>query len=179
MSLKDLVFPSFAQMLEGSSRQLDKATVAAEAKGSDVEALLSARLAPDMLSLSSQLRFACLQATEAHAHLLGGEAEPVPPVETLGEAQDLIARTVMLLRSAEDGEAKAEDDSPVSIDLPNGMSFELTLSEYVRSWALPQFYFHLVAAYAIMRHNGVDLGKADYVGHMSRFVRQEGLPGAG
>lgn len=52
------------------------------------------------------------------------------------------------------------------------MTFEMNGFEYVRDWALPRFYFHLVTAYGILRHNGVEIGKADYVGHMFAYLRQ-------
>lgn len=55
--------------------------------------------------------------------------------------------------------------------LPNGMIFDLTAEQYVRDWTLPQFYFHLMIAYAILRGNGIDLGKADYVTHMFAHLR--------
>jgi hypothetical protein len=170
MPLKDWLLPSFAQMLEGLSRQLGKAADAAAAKGYETVVLMNARLAPDMHPLSAQVRFACTQATEAHARLTGMMAQPVAAIETVPEAKELIGRTVALLRQAA-GETSAgiAGDAPVVIELMNGMRFEMSLSEYVRSWAIPQFYFHLVTAYAILRHNGIDLGKADYVAHMFQF----------
>ena len=64
-----------------------------------------------------------------------------------------------------------DDDRPVSFDLPNGMVFDLTAAAYVRDWALPQFYFHLITAYAILRSQGIDLGKADYVQHLLPHLR--------
>jgi len=61
---------------------------------------------------------------------------------------------------------------PLALELPNGMAFDLTGEQYARDWALPQFYFHLMAAYAILRNGGVDLGKPDYVPHMFAYIRQ-------
>lgn len=57
------------------------------------------------------------------------------------------------------------------LELPNGMIFDMTGEEYVRDWAVPQFYFHLNAAYAILRSHKIDLGKADYVQHMFAYLR--------
>ncbi len=61
-------------------------------------------------------------------------------------------------------------------EIPNGMIFDLTAEQYARDWALPQFYFHVMAAYAILRNQGVDLGKADYVAHMFQYIRPETMP---
>ena len=60
----------------------------------------------------------------------------------------------------------------IAIELPNGMAFDMTGSEYAVNWATPQFYFHLVTAYNILRHNGVPLGKVDYVQHMFAYLRK-------
>jgi uncharacterized protein len=63
-------------------------------------------------------------------------------------------------------------DSPMELTLPMGMTFDLTRDQFARDWALGQFYFHVMAAYAIFRKEGVDIGKADYVPHMFAFLRQ-------
>ena len=67
--------------------------------------------------------------------------------------------------------ARVDETRMIELKLQTGMIFDLDLPEYVRSWSIPQFYFHLITAYAIMRKEGIDLGKADYVPHMFRFVR--------
>ena len=59
----------------------------------------------------------------------------------------------------------------MAIELPDGMTFDMTGEQYARDWALPQFYFHVITAYAILRHQGVDIGKADYVPHMFAYLR--------
>lgn len=66
---------------------------------------------------------------------------------------------------------------PVVIELPGGITFDLTGEEYARDWALPQFYFHAVTAYAILRSQGVGIGKADYVPHMFAYLRPGSMPG--
>ena len=67
--------------------------------------------------------------------------------------------------------------TPIAHSLPIGMTFDLTAEQYARDWALPQFYFHLVTAYAILRANGVPLGKADFVAHMFQYLRPGTMPG--
>ena len=63
------------------------------------------------------------------------------------------------------------EDGPMALDLPNGMTFDLTAEQFARDWALGQFYFHVTAAYAILRKEGVEIGKADYVPHMFGYLR--------
>ena len=171
MKLLDLICEPYAQMLDALAGQLRKADQFAQAKGFDFGVLLGARLAPDMYPLASQLRFVCIQAAEAIARVTGQPKVDTPEVETLDGALSLLEATASRLREAQNVEALGED-SPVELDLRPGIVFDMSLGEYVRSWSLPQFYFHLNTAYAIMRHNGVDLGKADYVPHAARFVRK-------
>ena len=66
--------------------------------------------------------------------------------------------------------------TPIAHALPQGMVFDLTAEQYIRDWALPQFYFHVMTAYAILRAQGIQLGKADYVGHMFAYLRPGALP---
>lgn len=71
-----------------------------------------------------------------------------------------------------------DPQAPVALELPNGMAFDMTVEQYARDWALPQFYFHAVTAYAILRHHHVAIGKADYVPHMFAYLRPGTVPGA-
>jgi hypothetical protein len=70
-----------------------------------------------------------------------------------------------------------DDQRPIAHQIPNGMIFDLTAMQYARDWALPQFYFHVMAIYAILRGEGIALGKADYVSHMFRYLRPGTMPG--
>jgi hypothetical protein len=161
---------------------LDKAE--AQLGGDKAEALLSARLAPDMFPLATQLRFAALQAQEAPLRLLdqprperletllnegrnGGEKPG-----TLAEARARIDEALVLLDGlAPDALDAVPADRPLVLDLQNGMTFDLTREQFARDWALGQFYFHVMAAYAILRKEGVEIGKADYVPHMFPYLR--------
>ncbi|MGH1342491.1 MAG: DUF1993 family protein [Nannocystales bacterium] len=164
----DLIFVPYAQMLEALLQQLDKADAHAEAKGFAFEILLQARLAPDMHPLASQLRFTCMQATDAWSRVTGSEIPDTPEVNSLEAARALIVENVARLRSATRG---IPGETAVELRLSDGAIFDLSLDEFIRSWALPQFYFHLNIAYAILRHNGVAIGKADYVPHIFQFAR--------
>ncbi|MBB4003346.1 DUF1993 domain-containing protein [Aurantimonas endophytica] len=172
MSLYTLTIPTFTQMLGSLSGLLEKAETHA---GDGAGDLLSERLAPDMFPLADQVRFSCIQVVEALARLQG---QDVPPMlarqETVAAMQSQIAETRAVLRAASAEAIDAAAERVVDLRLPNGMAFRMSGAEFVRDWALPQFYFHVVTAYAILRHIGVDLGKADYVRHMAAYH----LPGA-
>lgn len=188
MSLTTLLVPGYTQMLQAMSAFLEKAR--AQVEPAKAEALLSARLAPDMYPLSTQIRFACFQAWDAVYRLRG---EPVPDAVlqlaqegqnagerpgTLADAHARIDETLAFLGGLSPDALDAGVKQPVSIELPNGMIFDLSGENYVRDWALPQFHFHVVTAYAILRGEGIDLGKADYVPHMFAYLRPGTVPDA-
>lgn len=188
MTLTHLLAPTFTQMLKTLSGWLMKAQ--AQKPQGDAEALLSARLAPDMFPLSTQVRFACRQVCEAVSRLRGEPFVEMHHVllkegrdagEQPGSISDALARideTIALLDSLAPGALDAGADKPIAHELPNGMIFDLTAEQYARDWTLPQFYFHLMTAYSILRSEGVELGKADYVPHMFQYIRPETTPEA-
>lgn len=94
---------------------------------------------------------------------------------TLASARERVARTRALVANWRDVTLKA-DGAPVVLSLANGMTFDLDTAGYARGWPLPQFYFHLISAYAILRAAGVPLGKIDYVGYIARTMRQPADP---
>jgi hypothetical protein len=170
-------------MLKALSGWLRKAE--AQMSPADAEALLSARLAPDMFPLATQIRFACVQAQEA-TYRLRGLPFPASLDELLNEgrnageqpgsiadAQSRLAETIALLEGLEPAALDRSPDTPIAHELPNGMIFDLTAEEYARDWTLGQFYFHVMIAYAILRSQKVELGKADYIPHMLRHLRTE------
>ncbi len=186
MSLTNLLVPTYTQMLGALSGWLKKAQE--QLPPADAEALLSARLAPDMFPLSTQIRFACVQAHEA-IYRLKGEAFPELILELIEEgrnageqpgsiasAQARIDETIKLLESLAPDALDANADQPLAHELPNGMILDLSAGQYARDWTLPQFYFHLMTAYAILRSQKIALGKADYVAHMLPFIRPETIP---
>ncbi len=186
MSLTRLLVPTFSQMLATLSTWLTKAQ---EQRPDEAEALLAARLAPDMFPLSTQVRFACVQAHEAVARLTrqafsptlgellaeGRDAGERPG--SLAEAQARIRDTLASLERLAPDALDVAPETPITHELPNGMIFDLTAEQYARDWTLPQFYFHLMTAYAILRSHGVALGKADYIPHMLPHLRPGSLPG--
>jgi hypothetical protein len=179
MTLPDILVPTYVQMLGALSAWLAKAE--AQMPDGRAETLLVARLAPDMFPLATQIRFACVQAQEGMFRLLG-QAFP-PSIEVLldegrnaadrpgsmADAQARIAETIAMIEAADVPEL--DPATPIAHALPQGMVFDLTAEQYVRDWALPQFYFHVMTAYAILRSQAVELGKADYVAHMFSYLR--------
>lgn len=187
VALADMLVPTYRQMLGCLARLLDKARDQRGAE--DVEALLAARLAPDMFPLTTQLRFCCVQALEGVSRLAGTELPPQTAVlleegrnagdnpGTLAAAQARIAETLAWLESIDPATLDCAPDRAIAHELPNGMVFDFTAEQYVRDWALPQFNFHLMAAYAILRAQGIELGKADYVAHLFPLLRSDTPPG--
>ena len=182
MSLTNLLVPTFTQMLKALSGWLDKAEK--HLGETEAAALLTERLAPDMFPLSTQIRFVCLQAQEPAYRLRGAplpealdalaregrKAGELPP-GSLAAAQGRIAEALSVLGDLEPQALDAGADRSVTLELPSGLVFDMTGDEYVRDWALPQFYFHLNMAYAILRSRKIEFGKADYVPHMFAYLR--------
>jgi hypothetical protein len=188
MNLTDLLVPTYGNMLRTLRGLLDKAE--AQLGGSGAKALLQARLAPDMFPLATQIRFACVQAQEAPLRLLGRPLEPL--AELLGEGRNAgeqpgtiagararIDEALTFLEAlGPDALDQAPAGDPLVLTLPMGMTFDLTREQFARDWALGQFYFHVMTAYAILRKEGVEIGKADYVPHMFAYLRAPGPPPA-
>ncbi|SFP97438.1 DUF1993 domain-containing protein [Sphingomonas rubra] len=181
MILSDMLFPTYAHMLGALSAWLTKAE--AQRPGEEGDALLAARLAPDMFPLSTQVRFACRQAQEGIFRLQGREFPASLKTlldegrnggetpGTMAAAQARIAETLGVVESAGAEGIEVDPASSIAHALPIGMVLDVTAERYSRDWALPQFYFHIVTAYAILRAQGIDLGKADYAAHMLAHLR--------
>ena len=179
--LPDLLVPTYVQMLGALSAWLGK--METQRPAGEADALLAARLAPDMFPLATQVRFACVQAQEGVFRLQGRDFPPSVQAlldegreaderpGSLADAQARIAETVAVVKAAASDGTAIDPTAPISHALPTGMTFDLTAEQYARDWALPQFYFHEMTAYAILRAQGVELGKADYVAHMFAFLR--------
>ncbi|WP_269714629.1 DUF1993 domain-containing protein [Caulobacter sp. NIBR2454] len=176
MNLHALAIPTFTQMLRALSGQLDKAAAFA---GQQPSALIEARLAPDMFPLSEQVRFACRQAAETILRLTGQPLHERAEVDPTFEAlKARIAETLALLEATSEADFEGAAERAIELDLPNGIVFDMTGEQFLRDWGLPQFYFHLTIAYAVMRQAGVPLGKADLVPHALAYLRPGTMPGA-
>lgn len=142
---------------------LGKAEAHAKAKNFDPAVLLNDRLAPDMFTLSRQVQIATDHAKGAMARLAGHAPEAIEDKETnFAELQARITKVVGIVEGYTAAQLEGSDKREISIKIPNA-ELKFTGIDYLNTWALPNFYFHVTMAYAIMRHNGVDLGKRDFL----------------
>ncbi len=163
--LHDATVTQFSKMLRNLSAFLDKAVANGEARKFDPEILLQARLAPDQFPLLRQIQIACDTAKLGVSRLTGKEAPSHPDDEkTFADVRARIASTLGWLETigARDFDSTAER----TITQPRWQGKTLTGHEFAMNHVIPNFYFHVATAYAILRHNGVDLGKKDYLGAM-------------
>ena len=156
--------PICTAMLGNLSHFLDKARAFVDARKCDPIALTQYRLAPDMLPFTRQVLIACDAAKNGIARIAGVEAPKFEDNETtLAELKARIAKTVEFLKSVPldklDGTEAREITFPVGRDATR----TLVAEAYLKHWMLPNLFFHVTMAYAILRHNGVDLGKGDYL----------------
>jgi len=156
---------SFTRALHQLIAILEKAQAHAQARKIDPAALIDARLYPDMFPLAEQVRRCADGAVNAAAYLSGQEPPPrgEPNERSISE---LIARVRNALRALEAFEPAQIDDSQeraVAMKTPRGTMNFVGLS-FLQAFALPNFYFHVTTAYDILRHNGVEIGKMDYLG---------------
>lgn len=164
VSMSSVSLPVFEHMLGNLSHILDKAQAHAEAKKLEPGVLLQSRLAPDMLPLTRQVQIACDAAKNGVARLSGVEAPKFDDTEsTLAELKERIGKTLAYLTTVPaaqlDGSAEKDITFPVGKDKTRTMKGEA----YLKHWMLPNFFFHVTTAYAILRHNGVELSKSDYL----------------
>jgi len=162
-----IVVPQFSKMLANLSAILDKAASYAEPKKIDMEVLLGSRLAPDQFNLLRQIQIACDTANLGAARLIGNEAaaQTFPDDEkTLDEIKARIASTIAILQKLTPGDFA--ESATRRISQPRWQGKSLSGEEFLIQHAVPNFYFHITTAYAILRHNGVDVGKKDYLGAM-------------
>lgn len=170
LSMYSASAPVFLRMLGNLDRWLDRAAAHAEAKRFDPSVLVGARLAPDMLPLSKQVQIACDTAKFCMARLGGVDAPKHDDNEvTLSELKARVASTVAFIGSL--GAERIEGSDAREISLPRRDGPLLLDGEtYLKNFVLPNFYFHLTTCYALLRHNGVELGKADFLGPLTSPV---------
>lgn len=164
LSMHQASVPIFVQMLTALSQVLGKAQAHAEAKKIDPAVLIAARLAPDMLPLASQVQIACDFAKGTVARLAGAEVPSWPDTEkTFAELANRIKRTLDFVQSFKAAQVDGSEARDVTVKIA-GKPATFKGQPYLVRFVLPNFFFHTTTAYAILRHNGVDLGKRDFVG---------------
>ena len=163
-TLYDASIPVFLRGFGQLSGILDKAVAHAEVKKIDPSVFINARLAPDMYTLAGQIQTASDAAKFAGARLAGVEAPSFPDDEkSFDELQQRIAKTVAFLKGIDPSAIVGQEGREIVLKRQTG-DIHLTGATYLQGLALPNFYFHIVTAYDILRHNGVEIGKSDYLG---------------
>ncbi|MGH8738769.1 MAG: DUF1993 domain-containing protein [Burkholderiales bacterium] len=157
--------PRFINTLGNLAGILDKAQAHAEAKGLDPLVLTACRIFPDMYPLSRQVQVATDTAKGALARLAGIEVPKYEDTEqNIAELKARIAKTVAFLEGFKPAQIDGSEDKALTIKLgKNAVSW--SGMQYLLGFALPNFYFHVTTAYCILRHNGVELAKRDYMGN--------------
>jgi len=164
ISMSSASVPIFTTMLRNLSHMLDKAQAFVEARKCDPTAITQYRLAPDMLPFSRQILIACDAAKNAVSRLSGVEAPKFEDKEaTLQELKDRIAKTLDYLACVPADRLDGTEDKVITFPVGREATKTMTGEAYLKHWALPNMFFHVTTAYAILRHNGVDLGKRDYL----------------
>lgn len=158
--------PAFIAMLTNIRNWLDKAAAQAEEAK-----LIEARLAPDMFPLARQIQIASDAAKGAAARLTGSEAPAMPDTEaSFAELQARCDKTIAFLQGIDAAAYDAGLAKEVVITFPNGAGIKFDGEKFLTGFALPNFYFHASMTYAILRANGVDMGKQDFLAHLAPYM---------
>jgi hypothetical protein len=164
VSMSQASAPQFARMLKNLSAILAKAQAHCEARKIDPLVLTAARLYPDMFALARQVQIACDSAKGAVARLAGVEIPKHEDTEkTFEELQGRIAKTLEFIASVKPAQIDGSEQKEIVLKL-RGNDVKFEGRQYLFAFAWPNFYFHATTAYAILRHNGVELGKQDFLG---------------
>jgi uncharacterized protein len=163
-SLYQVSIPVFIRILTNLSALLDKGAAHAEAKKYDPSVLVNARLAPDMFPLARQIQVASDSAKGLAARLAGVEVPSWPDDEkTIADLQARIAKTIDYLKGFKPEQIDGQEDRTVTMKAgPNEYSFKGI--DFLLGFAIPNLFFHVTTAYNILRHNGVEVGKMDFLG---------------
>jgi uncharacterized protein len=164
LSMYQASLPNFIRGLNNLSAILTKAAAHAEAKKIDPSVFINARLAPDMFPLSRQVQITTDQVKGFAARIAGVEIPSYPDTEsTFPELQARITKTVDFLKSFKPEQIDGNEEK--NIELKAGQrELKFKGQDYLTHFVIPNFYFHITTAYAILRHNGLEIGKKDYIG---------------
>ncbi len=163
--LYEITVPQFVKMLQNLSRILDKAELYASTKKFEVEVLLSSRLFPDQFNLIKQVQIVCDTAKLAVSRLTGKDAPVHEDKEkTLPELKSRIEEVMSYLGKFSEDDFKGAEERKIS--QPRWEGKWLTGKDFLFQHAIPNLYFHITTTYSILRHNGVEVGKKDYLGEM-------------
>ena len=164
LSMYQASTPTFVHGLQSLSAILTKAEAYATAKKIDPAVLINARLYPDMFPFSRQVQIACDIAKAGVARLAGVEVPSFPDTETtFAELQARIKKTIDFISSHPASTIDGKENADITLKV-GGNPMQFKGQPYLLQFVIPNFYFHITAAYAILRHNGVEIGKMDFLG---------------
>ncbi len=164
IALSDISLPVFIQMLGGLDGLVDKAAAYCADRKVDPDALLHARLAPSMYDFARQIRAICDWPVLAICHTTGAKApEFAAGDKTFADLKARIATTIAFVQSADRAAFDAAEARELDVSIGANKRF-MHGKDYIAHRVLPQFYFHVTAAYSILRHSGLELSKSDYMG---------------
>ncbi len=164
ISMHSASVPILVRMLNNMLTWLDKAETHAAAKKFETSVLLGARLAPDMLPFTKQIQIASDAAKFGVARLAGVEAPKFDDTETtMAELRERIQKTIDYVQSVPAEKINGSEDRDISVPRRDGPVI-VKGEPYLKNFVLPNFFFHVTTTYALLRHNGVELGKNDYLG---------------
>jgi uncharacterized protein len=170
LSMYEASIPGFVSMLKSLSAILDKAEAFAEAKKIEPTVLTSARLACDMFPLSRQIQIASDAVKGCAARLAGVDVPSYPDTETsFAELKARIEKTVAFMESIDPAKFEGAEDRTISLKL-GPTEVEMPAKVYLFSFVIPNFYFHTTTTYAILRHNGVEIGKPDFLAALGPYL---------
>jgi uncharacterized protein len=165
MSLYDASVPAYLQILNSLSAVLDKAQAHAAAKKIQPDVLLGARLFPDMLPLTRQIQLVCDFAAKGCARLTQSEVPSTPDTETtFDELKQRLAKTIDYVKKFKPAQFEGAEDREVSFPAGPGKTMTFKGQQFLSHFSFPNFYFHAATAHGILRHNGVEIGKRDFLG---------------
>ena len=165
MSFYDASVPAFLQILGSLSGILTKAEAHCKAKKIQPEVLLGARLYPDMLPFSKQIQLACDFAAKGCARLTHSEVPSTPDTEkSFEELRQRLAKTIDYVKTFKPAQFEGADTKDVTFPAGPDKTMTLKGQQFLSNVAFPNFYFHAATAHGILRHNGVEIGKRDFLG---------------
>jgi len=165
ITIYDQFIPVFSQMLSALDKVLTKAEADAAARKIDLDVFVNGRLAPDMLPLTRQIQIMTDQAKGGASRLAGKESPKFSDDEkTFADLHARIAKTLAHLKTFTASDFDGAETRDIELKFPNA-TFNFKGKDYLLNFVIPNFYFHYTTAYAILRHNGVPIGKGDFLGN--------------
>ncbi len=163
-TIYDASVPVMIRALTNLSKILDKAVAQAKAEDKPLSGLIEAKLAADMRPFTFQIQSASDAAKGCAARLAGIEAPSMPDTETtFPELKARLQKTIDFLNTVKPAQFAGAEDKQIVLKFPNG-EFKFTGRDFLAGFSLPNFFFHVTTAYALLRHNGINIGKMDFLG---------------